>query len=165
MSGTTVAMQPRRRGRCALIVLAVFVGVIALASSAFAYFTTGGAGAGSARTGTVAAPTVVSATATANLLPTGGFTDLSVTLNNTNSFSVRITGIQQTGTVTIGAGAGTCTTSGVSVPTNSGLSFNAGAGNGVVVTLPAVVKMDTTSDNGCQGRTFTFPIKLTVVKP
>jgi hypothetical protein len=170
-AGTPLASRAQRRVRRfspirnLALALVALVGVFGVGSTAFAYFTSHGSGSGTATTGTLVAPVVVSATTTANLIPNNGLTNLSVTLNNTNGYAVRIIGIEQNGTVSVGSGSGTCATTGVSVPTNNTLNVTVASGNGVIVTVPGVVKMDTTSDSGCQGRTFTIPVKIAVQKP
>ena len=118
-------------GRCSGDVAGSRVG------SAYAYFTSAGSGAGSAHTGTAQQVTLVATTsgsALSNLTP-GETADLRVQLNNPNSFSVTIVGISQNGPVTV-VGGGGCTSdsgtwpsltlgnSGVSVPTQTGLSVN-----------------------------------------
>jgi hypothetical protein len=170
-AATAFASRAQRRvRRCSRIrnlavALAALVGVFAAGPVAFAYFTSSGSGSGTATTGTLVAPAVVSAITTANLIPNNGLSGLSVTLNNTNSYAVRIIGIEQNGTVSASSGSGTCATTGVSVPTNNTLNVPIASGNGVVVTVPGAVKMDTTSDSGCQGRTFTIQVKIAVQTP
>ena len=59
-----------------------------------------------------------------------------MTLNNTNGFPVRITGVQQNGPVVVGPGrVRDPGTSGVSVPTNNLLSVTVVPGSGPSVTV------------------------------
>jgi hypothetical protein len=134
------------------------------AGTAFAYFTSSGSGSGTASTGSVQAVTVLPAAgAVTNKLFPGASGDLVVTLSNPNSFPVTITNVSGNGTVTGSGGLGTCSTTGVSVPTQSGLTITVLAGTHSV-TIPDGVSMDATSDSGCQNATFSVPVTLTVVK-
>jgi hypothetical protein len=115
-----------------------------------------------------------SGSALSTLIP-GGTADLRVQLNNPNSFSVTIVGISQNGPVTVVGGSG-CTSdsgtwpsltlgnSGVSVPTQTGLSVTVTAGpiTNVVVHVASGASMNTSSASGCQGATFQIPVTLTV---
>ena len=156
---------------------ALAIGMGAGAGSAYAYFTSAGSGTGSASIGTAQQVTLVAATsgsALSTLIP-GGTADLRMQLNNPNSFSVTIVGISQNGPVTVVGGSG-CTSdsgtwpsltlgnSGVSVPTQTGLSITVTAApiTNVVVHLANGASMNTDSASGCQGATFQIPVTLTV---
>ena len=85
-------------------------------------------------------------------------------LDNPNSYPVTIVGVTGNGTVTGSGGIGTCSTTGVTVPTNNALNITVASGSGVFVVIPNGVSMDTTSDSGCQGATFQVPVTITVHK-
>jgi hypothetical protein len=153
--------------RRSLLVLGVALAlVLGLgAGTAFAFFTSSGSGSGTASTGTVKDVTVLNATGSVtNKLFPGGSGDLKVEIDNPNSFAVTITNVSGNGAVTGSGGVGACSTTGVSVPTESGLSISVGPGSDVSVTIPNGVSMNSTSDSGCQGATFSIPVTLTVVK-
>ena len=154
----------RRSRRVPLLVGAVVSLVVGLgAGSAFAYFgrpmhDRGAAGAGMARS-----IAVVQSTGTvANKLYPGARADLVVEIDNPNNFSVDIVTVAPSGPVTSSGGIGSCTTTGVTVPTQKGLSITVVPGSDVVVHIPDGVSMGPTSSSGCQGATFTVPVSLTV---
>lgn len=144
-------------------VVALIVGLGA--GTAFAFFTSSGNGSGTVSVGITQSVTVVEATGTAvNMLYPGTSGDLLVKLDNPNGFSVTIVSITGNGTVTVAGGSGTCNTTGVTVPTQTGLSMVVAASSTVSVVIPDGVSMDATSDSGCQGATFQVPVSLTVRK-
>jgi hypothetical protein len=135
------------------------------AGTAFAFFTSSGSGSGTASTGSVESVTVLGATGmVTNKLYPGGTGDLKVEFDNPNDFAVTITTVSGNGTVTGSGGIGTCSTTGVSVPTRTGLSISVVSGSDATVLIPNGVSMDATSDSACQGATFSVPVTLTVVK-
>ena len=168
------AMSPRRWMRMPLVLGAVVALVLGLGGgTAFAYFTSSGHGSGVASTGTPQSVTVVQATGTVTnkLYPGDATGDLLVELDNPNSYPVNIVGISPgTGSVTVLGGSGTCTTTGVTVNTLTGLSGLAVASdptppnNPVSVVVPSAVSMSAASSNGCQGVTFQVPVTITVHK-
>lgn len=135
------------------------------AGTAFAFFAGSGSGSNVATIGAPAPVTVLAATGTPSteLIP-GGTADLTLTLDNPNSYPVVITGISQDGSVTVSGGIGTCSTTGVSVPTQSGLSYTVQSGSAVVVHIANGAAMGTDSDSGCQGASFEVPVTITVEK-
>lgn len=166
-------------GRARVVFGAAIPLVVGLAAGAAWAFVDGGSGSGSgtASAGTIQQVTVVAASGSpiSSLLP-GGEADLRVTINNPNSFSLEIVGVSQNGPVTVVGGTG-CTSdggswpgitlgnSGVSVPTESGISgVTFGPGNGVTADIPAAAAMSNSSASGCQGASFEVPVKLTVQK-
>ncbi len=136
---------------------------------AAAYWTAGGSGSGSVSAGTASPLTTVSATAstTSLLYPSGPAADLAMTVRNPNPYPVSITGLSANGAVTAAGGIGTCTTTGVALATpTAGLPFTvparaAGTDGSITVSLTAAAQMTSTSENGCQGATFTVPVTLT----
>ena len=149
----------KRRFLIALTVTVATSG--ALASAVYAYWRTSGSGSGTASVGTASNVTLLAASGTpTSLLSPGGSADLLVTLNNPNSYAVTIVGAAQNGTVTAVGGSG-CTTSGVSVPTQSGLTISVASGTHTV-TISNGALMSSSSDSGCQGASFQIPVTLTV---
>lgn len=152
----------KRRFVIALTVAAFLT--CALAGGALAYWRTTGSGTGAASVGTAQSVTIVAATGTpqSSLVP-GGTADLTLTLNNPNSYSVTITGVAQNGTVSPVSGGG-CTgaNAGVSVPAQTGLSISVPSGNGEAVHIPNGASMTTGSNSACQGVSFQIPVTLTV---
>jgi hypothetical protein len=135
------------------------------AGSAFGFLTGTGHGSGLAVSGTDPSVTVMSAIGTvASKLYPGARSDLIVTLDNPNNYSVTITSVVGNGAVTASGGIGPCATTGVSVPVLTGLQVIVAAGNNVSVAIPNGVSMDTTSDSGCQNATFQIPVTITVEK-
>jgi hypothetical protein len=165
------AMTPRRWVRKPLLFGAVVALVVGLgAGTAFAFFTGVGNGSGAASVGTVQSVTVDNiafgtATVTTKLYPGATNGDLKLKLDNPNSYPVTIVSIAAgTGTVAGSGGVGTCSTTGVSVNAQTGLSISVPSGTGVFVVIPNAVSMDATSDSGCQGATFQVPVTITVEK-
>jgi len=129
--------------------------------AASAYFTSHGSGSGSGSSGTLVAPSSVTATAASKLFP-GATVDLSVTLTNPNSYSIRITGISQGGSI---AALG-CTTPAVSVPTQTLPTPVTVATGSHTVTIPNSLSMGVASSSDCQNATFSsIPITLAVTAP
>jgi hypothetical protein len=162
---TPPAKTARRRGLVIGATIAVVVGLGA--GSVFAYFTAVGSGSGVASTGTAQDVTVIAATGGApssSLYPGKTGADLVVELNNPNSYAVTIVGITQNGAAVPVGASGTCTTTGVTVPTQSGLSVSVASGTNVVVHISNGASMSSSSDSGCQGAAFQIPVTLTVVK-
>ncbi len=149
------------------LVIGVIVALVLGLSSgaAYAYFSNLGSGSGVASIGTTKSVTVIAATGTANskLFP-GTSADLTLTLNNPNSYPVTIVSIAQnpSGSITVNGGVGSCTTTGVTVSTQSGLAISVASGNNVVVHIPDGASMSTSSSSGCQGASFEIPVTITV---
>jgi hypothetical protein len=129
--------------------------------AAWGYFASTGSGSGVVSVGAKSV-TVEAATGTpsSELIP-GTRADLTLTLDNPNSYPLMIVSITQSGSVTAGQ-SGTCSNSAVSVPTQSGLSIPVASGEGVVVHIPNGASMGATSDSGCQGASFHIPVTITV---
>ncbi|HWE55775.1 MAG TPA: hypothetical protein VG435_09690, partial [Acidimicrobiales bacterium] len=114
-----------------------------------------------ASVGTAQAVTVVAATGTvSSKLQPGGSADLTLTINNPNSYAVTVIAVQQSGPITVSGGSG-CTSdsgsepsltlgnSGVSVSTQSGLAVSVPSGSGQAVHIANGATMTTASDSGC----------------
>ncbi len=146
-------------GSRALIVLIAGAGVTVLASgTAFAYWTTVGAGTGTAAATTAQPLTTGPATAAPGLHPGGSATG-SVVITNPNPFAVSVTSATFAAAATTAPG---CTTTGVTFAPATPLSAAAplpvparGA-----VTLSYTVQMTNASDDGCQGASFTSALTL-----
>jgi hypothetical protein len=151
----------RRTGLVLGTAMALLLGLGA--GAAYAYFTGTGSSNGSATVGTPQAVTVIAASGTVSskLIP-GANADLLVELNNPNNYSVTITGISQNGSVSASGGIGTCTNTGVTIPTQTGLSITVASGSNVQVHVPNGAAMDIATDSGCQGATFQIPVTVTV---
>lgn len=153
----------RMRRRTLMLASAVVLALGLVAGGAYGYWHAAGSGSSTVTLGAMQSVTVVAASGTpaSNLVP-GGTADLVVTVNNANSVPVNIVGIGQgTGSVSVVGGTG-CTTTGVSVPSRTGLSLAVAAGNNVTVHIPNGAAMSTSSDSGCQGASFQIPVTLTV---
>jgi len=159
----------KRVRRTVVAATAVGTGLVGI-SAAQAYFSATGSGSGSGSVGTVSALSVAATgTPSTKLVPDGSLKDLVLEVTNPNSNPVTITGISQPGSPAVGAtgGIGTCTSTGVTVPTQTGLSIPITAVNGASQTIHISngAKMDATSDSGCQNATFSIPVNLTVQQP
>jgi hypothetical protein len=157
------------RRRFALVIgTTVLLTLGLLAGSAYAYFRSSGAGFGSGSTGALAAVTVVATTSTANtpLLPGGGPGDVILHVDNPNAFAVTLVRVTGNGTITADAGHPSCTTTGVTFTDQTNLQVGIPASNASFqVDLAAAASMNLASSNGCQGATFSIPVKITVRTP
>jgi hypothetical protein len=151
----------RRKG---LVVVGLVVAVVG-GSVAYAAWLSGGSGSVTAKAGTAVSLTTsdASASTTTTLYP-GVTGDARITINNPNAFAVRVTNISAgVGSVTATGGTGTCTTTGVSLVAQSGLALDVAANSSASFTVTGAVAMSNSSDDGCQGATFTVPVSLTGV--
>lgn len=148
-----------------LIMSAVVVGGLG-AGAAFAYFTSGGKGTGSASIGTMSAVTVATTTATpsAALLP-GGTGDVTLEVTNRNGYAVTLVSVTGTGgAITADSSHPGCTTTGVTFTNQTSLSTAIPASSTSTIDLHNAAAMDATSSAGCQGATFSIPVTITVHK-
>lgn len=136
-----------------VVAVAAAAATIAGGSLAYAFWTTTGSGAASAKAATLVAPTVTAGPVpagqlypglTANGTTAGG--DLVVTASNPNAFPITVT-------VTGGTFSG-CTTTGVSIGSAATFSLVASA-PAATVTMSKVLSMSQASTNDCQGATIT----------
>ncbi len=156
-------MKDRKFGRKATIV-AVVTGSMLVAGVALAAWTATGTGTGAAKATTATALTVANGTASADLYPGFADGDLSVDVTNPNSYDIEVSAVEYTGGAITGAGGiGTCTTTGVTMDAGSIAvgPTTITAGSTVNIPVADVINMDNTSDNGCQGATFTIPVTVT----
>lgn len=148
-----------RRGVAAMIVLLVGLGV----TVAFAAWTTNGTGNATAKARSSQALTTVdvSASTLATLYP-GGTGDLYLSINNPNSYPVRVTGVAPgSGAITSDAGAACTASTGVTFTAQTGLALDVAANSQATFTLVGKVAMSNASDTSCQGAVFTVPVSLT----
>ncbi|MEX0790279.1 MAG: hypothetical protein WD178_05825, partial [Actinomycetota bacterium] len=146
--------------------LAVVLTLLA-GGAAYASFTAGGAGSGSAPTGTMQ-PVVISALVggddpSSTLVP-GGTADVIVRVTNPNPAPVQVFGVAANGAVSADLAHAACTTTGVTftppdapiVPTVTVL-----ASSSLLIHLPGAVTMSLASLPECQGATFEIPVTVT----
>jgi hypothetical protein len=153
-----------RRRLSLLLAPVIFVAVGSLAGGAYGYFTSSGKTTGSASTGSMQTVTVSATTATPStpLLP-GGTGDVTLKVTNPNSFAVTLIGVTGTGgTITADSGHPSCTTTGVTFTSQTGLNTTIPAASTTTVDLPGAVSMSTASSAGCQGATFSIPVTIAV---
>jgi hypothetical protein len=126
---------------------------------AWAAWTADGTGNGYAKATTAQALTTSSATVTGDLYPGSTTGDVVVKITNPNAYAVNVTSIQGNGSITSDTTGCTTANSGVSFAGWTGTEhFNAGETR--TVTLADTASMAGTSDNACQGATFTIPVAL-----
>lgn len=151
--------------------LALVCGLVS--TPALAYFTTGGAGNGTAATGTLKPLIILPATtgsSTAPLYP-GATGDLILQVTNPNPQQVTLQRVSQGGGVSVQGGAG-CTsdpewpntvgTSGVSILEITALNVTLPGGSTQVLHLPGAASMNIASAVDCQGATFNIPVTMEV---
>lgn len=153
-------MRGTRKGRTRrlAVLVAGLVGALGL-GVAVAQWIASGSGSGYAKATTAQALTTSTAATTAELYPgkTGG--SLYLVVNNPNPFNITITAVHPNGTISPDAGHASCVTTGVSFTDQTGLSQVVPATANATFTVGGVA-MDNTSDNGCQGATFTVPVSI-----
>jgi hypothetical protein len=144
----------------------ILVAALAIAATAIgvaiAAWTTGGSGSGQAQAGTAQNLTISAGTPSTSLYP-GASADVAATVNNPNPYPVHVSSIAL-GAVTADAGHSGCNVSSVSVTspqTNSGAGWNVAAGGSANVDLANAISMDNTSNDSCQGATFTVALTAT----
>ena len=147
-------------------VLAVTLG----AGAAYAYWTSDGAGGGSAAAATMQTVTVDALIAGDNpqsaLMP-GGTADVIVRVTNPNPYPVQVYSLSPNGPAAADSAHPGCTTTGV---TFAGTGSPAtpdmfiAANSTALLTLPGAAAMDATSQSACQGAAFHLPVTLAVRK-
>jgi len=164
-------MNPRHKG--AAIVLVGGLGTVVLCSgTAYAYWSSTGTGTASASATTAQAVSASPVTVAAGLYPgaTGSAAIAgTVTISNPNPFPVKITAVVFNAPTASNLAAGkACGTTGVTIAAKTAPSITApltvpakSNGTNGAATLDVVASMDTTSEDGCQGATFTSTLNLT----
>jgi hypothetical protein len=160
-SMVTIKVRLRRRTFIGLVAVAAIIVVgVAVAS-----WSTSTSGYGFAKAGTASALSLSDASAaTVGDLYPGGSGTLKLKVGNSNSFPVRITVVSLTSGGAISSNIAACNNggTGVSFTNQSGLSLDLAANAAATVfTLPGAVQMSNSSDNSCQGATFTIPVDVT----
>ncbi len=102
---------------------------------------------------------------TTGLLYPGADGDVLVQIHNPNPYPVKVTEISSgAGEATASGGTGTCTTTGVSLKGPQTVSIEVPAGgDSAEKVLSGAAHMSGSSEDGCQGATFTIPVTLTGV--
>jgi hypothetical protein len=151
---------------------AALVGVAALgiasAGTAYAAWKTTGSGSGHSRiasgySSTITGNVTTSSATTTTLLAPSGTGDVAVKITNSNTFPIKVTGVQ----LTAGSATG-CTTPALSAATPTSYTVN-----GSPVTLPLTITAGSTttlvevgavtmgaSGNSCQGKTLDIPLSI-----
>lgn len=158
-----------KASRSANVLTAGLVVVLALMAggAAYASFTAGGSGTGTAPTGTMQPVTISAFTGgdlpSTTLVP-GGTADVIVRVTNPNATSVQVYSVAANGAITADPAHSACAVTGVtftapasplsptvSVPANSSLLFH----------LAGAATMSLASQSACQGATFWIPATVT----
>ena len=156
-----------RRCRTGIVAAVVLAAMLSLGGLAFASWTPSDTGNPSTTGGTTApssgstTSTVAGSAVTVGVLYPTQRGDAVITVNNPNSYPVKVTSVAANGTVTASGGSGTCSTTGVTL-TSSNPGTAVAANGSATATLAGAVAMANTSDNGCQGATFTIPVTVTI---
>jgi hypothetical protein len=145
---------------------AVTLAVMGVAGLVYAAWLATGTGSGSAKAKTAQALTTVdvSASTTATLYP-GASGDVVIKVSNPNPYPIQVTGVSGNGAVTADSGHSTCGSdaqhpTGVSFTNQSSLAINVAANSSTQATLTGAASMTNSSDDSCQGATFTVPVTL-----
>jgi hypothetical protein len=152
------ALADRKKTRRTTKVIALAAALVITGGAAFAWWTAGGSGSGSASTGTVSAVTVVQTSVVSGLAPGVSAQTLSGTFNDPNSGPVYVgTVTVSIGSVTkaVGAPAGTCDNTDYTL-SNNPLTYNAEvlANDTSTWTGPAIAFNNKASNqDGCKGAT------------
>lgn len=134
------------------------------AGTAYAYFTSSGSGSATASAGSLRPVTIEATTGTPGtpLLP-GGTGDVTLTVDNPNSFDLTVVSVTGTGAITA-VGNPACTE-------HSGVSFNPPSSPDLLIVpgtnhldLAGSAAMSTASSGSCQRATFSIPVTITVRK-
>jgi hypothetical protein len=143
-----------------LITAAISLLIVGVVGLVYAAWTTNGTGSGYAKASTAQSLTTSAVVPTATLYP-GADGNVQVTINNPNSFPVRVSAIAGNGSVTAAGGIGSCTASQVTFTNQSGLTIDIAAAGSTTSTLTNAAHMASNADDGCQGATFTIPVAIT----
>jgi hypothetical protein len=145
----------------------VLVAALAIAATAIgaaiAAWTTSGSGSGQAQAGTAQNLTISAGTPSTSLYP-GASADVAATITNPNPYPVHVSSIAL-GAVSVDAGHSGCNLASVTVTSpqdNAGAGWNVAASGGTAnVHLATAISMDNTSNDSCQGATFTVALTAT----
>lgn len=153
-------MSSQRWGRRMAAGAVATVAISLVGGAAYAVWHSTGTGTSTAKAGTTSALTA-SATITGTLRPGGPSRDLAVSVTNPNAQAITVTTIALNGSVTASGGSGTCATTGVTVTLPGSISLAVPANSTRTYTATGAVTMSTASESGCQGATFTVPLRAT----
>jgi len=146
------------RLRRTLLVASTAVAGLALGtSSAWAYFSSTGAGGGTAAAGQLSVR-VLTAEPAGGLLP-GGRTAAVLKLYNPQPVPITVVSVQGAGAAVADNG---CGPTGVGFTDQDGLALSIPAGATTEVTLPGAVSMSPDAAPACQGTGFNIPVTVTV---
>lgn len=156
-----IVMAPRNVVRVGATVLLALVGVGGLGGTAHAFWAASGTGSGAAQAGVAQLLTTSATTVSGDLLYPGATADVSLAVDNPNPFPVTITSIVGSGAITSDTGPACDAATGVVFTDPPSPSLAVGASSSATFTLTGAVAMDNSSDDSCQGATFTIPVVLT----
>jgi hypothetical protein len=144
-----------------LLAVGTTLTVLGVAGMVYAAWTSSGTGSAYAKAGSAQALTTVdvSASTTASLYP-GADGNVLIKVSNPNSYPVRVTTVTGTGAITADSGHASCVATGVTFVNQTGQTIDVPASGTTQATLTNAAHMANTSDNGCQGATFTIPVSL-----
>ena len=158
-----MATLSRQRRIVGAAITVLVLGVVGLV---YAAWTTNGSGSGYAKAGSAQSLSTVdvSASTTATLYP-GQNGDVLIKIHNPNPYNVTVTGIAGNGAITADSGHSTCGSdgshpTGVTYTDQTGLNLSVSASSDLQTTLSGAAHMANTSDNSCQGATFTIPVTI-----
>lgn len=160
-TGSRIVMSPRNVLRVGALCLLSVLGLSVTGGTAYAFWAASGSGSGTAAAGVVQPLTTSPATVTSGLLYPGATGDVRLRVNNPNPFAVTVTSVTGTGAVTSDKGAACDGATGVSFTDQAAASLVVPASSSTTFTLTDAVTMDNSSDDSCQGATFTIAVSLT----
>ena len=160
-TGPRIVMAPRNVLRAGALASLALVGLVATGGTAYAFWTATGTGSGTAAAG-VAQPLTTSPLAVSTgLLYPGATGDVRIQVDNPNPFPVTVTDVVGTGAITSDKGGACDGATGVTFSDVTGAALAVPAGGSATFTLADAVTMDNSSDDSCQGATFTIGVDLT----
>ena len=132
------------------------------ATAAVAYWTSSGNGTASALAGTAQNPTTTAVATVGATLTPGNSGDVTIKVNNPNSYAVKVTSVVNQAGGTITGSGGSCLNTAVTFTNQTGLSAAIAAGGNTTLTFTNAASMGANPDQGCQGATITIPVTVTV---
>jgi hypothetical protein len=152
-------------GKRRLIFAAVTVMTLGIVSLGYAAWTSSGNGSGFAKASTAQALSSVTVSAASAGLYPGATSDLTLKLSNPNPYPITITDVTGNGTISADSSHATCGQdathpTGVTYTDQHNLSISVPANGTSQVAVTNSVHMSNSSDNSCQGATFTIPVSL-----
>lgn len=155
-----LATERRRWSGRVTVALVWTLALCLVGGSASAFWTVGGAGSGSAA-GRTSQPVSVTITPGATLFP-GASVSGQLAFTNPNPFAVLVTQVLPAAPTVSGGTAGcTAASSAVTFATLNGSWTVPASGSLNPAAVSGAVSMGTSSDNGCQGATFSSTVTIT----